>query len=69
MHQSHPKARFEQSDAARLGKGFDPVEIEPTRVYGIEEARGFLAAEGLDVDLRAYDLAALLGPAAREAVE
>ena len=30
--------------------GFDDVEIETTRVYDIEDARGFLAASGLDVD-------------------
>jgi len=30
--------------------GFDGVEIEPTRVYSIEDARQFLAGEGLDVD-------------------
>jgi arsenite methyltransferase len=30
--------------------GFDGIEVEPTRVYSIEDARQFLAAEGLDVD-------------------
>ena len=30
--------------------GFENVEIEPTRVYNIEDARQFLAAEGVDVD-------------------
>jgi arsenite methyltransferase len=30
--------------------GFDGIDIEPTRVYGIEDARQFLAGEGLDVD-------------------
>jgi arsenite methyltransferase len=30
--------------------GFEKIHIEPTRVYGIEDARQFLAGEGLDVD-------------------
>jgi len=30
--------------------GFDGIGIEPTRVYSIEDARQFLAGEGLDVD-------------------
>jgi SAM-dependent methyltransferase len=30
--------------------GFDEIDIEPTRVYGIEDARAFLTAEGIDVD-------------------
>jgi len=30
--------------------GFDGIEIEPTRVYSIEDARRFLAGEGIDVD-------------------
>jgi arsenite methyltransferase len=30
--------------------GFDGIELEPTRVYSIEDARQFLAGEGLDVD-------------------
>jgi arsenite methyltransferase len=30
--------------------GFTDVSIEPTRVYKIEDARGFLAGQGLDVD-------------------
>jgi len=28
--------------------GFEDVEVEPTRVYTAEDARGFLVAEGLD---------------------
>ena len=36
---------------AKLAKaGFDNINIEPTRVYGLEDARTFLAGEGLDVD-------------------
>jgi SAM-dependent methyltransferase len=30
--------------------GFDGIDIEPTRVYSIEDARQFLTAEGIDVD-------------------
>jgi SAM-dependent methyltransferase len=30
--------------------GFDSIEIEPTRVYDIEDARQFLTGRGLDVD-------------------
>jgi arsenite methyltransferase len=30
--------------------GFESVDIEPTRVYKVEEARNFLAAAGLDAD-------------------
>jgi arsenite methyltransferase len=30
--------------------GFENVEIEPTRVYRIEDAREFLSGQGLDVD-------------------
>jgi arsenite methyltransferase len=36
---------------AKLAKaGFDSVNIEPTRVYSIEDVRPFLSAEGIDVD-------------------
>jgi len=30
--------------------GFDAIDIEPTRVYDIEDARQFLAGEGINVD-------------------
>ena len=30
--------------------GFVEIEIEPTRVYGVEDARQFLTAQGIDVD-------------------
>jgi arsenite methyltransferase len=30
--------------------GFDAIDIEPTRVYSIDDARTFLAEEGLDAD-------------------
>jgi len=36
---------------AKLAKaGFDGIDIEPTRVYRLEDARTFLAGAGLDVD-------------------
>ena len=36
---------------AKLAKaGFDNIDIVPTRVYGIEDARTFLAGQGIDVD-------------------
>ena len=37
--------------AAKLAKaGFDGIDIEPTRVYDIEDARTFLSGQGVDVD-------------------
>jgi len=30
--------------------GFDAIDVEPTRIYSIQDARQFLAGEGLDVD-------------------
>ena len=30
--------------------GFEKIEIEPTRVYDVEDARQFIAAQGIDVD-------------------
>ena len=36
---------------SKLAKaGFEGIDIEPTRVYRLEDAREFLAAEGLDVE-------------------
>lgn len=36
---------------AKLAKaGFDSIDIEPTRVYNIEDARALLNAEGVDLD-------------------
>ena len=32
------------------GAGFEQVEIEPTRVYRVEDAREFLSGQGFDVD-------------------
>jgi SAM-dependent methyltransferase len=33
-----------------LAAGFEEVEIEPTRVYNVADAREFLSGEGVDVD-------------------
>ncbi len=43
---------LEETDyVAKLAKaGFEAVSIEPTRVYNVEDARGFLADHGFDVD-------------------
>jgi len=30
--------------------GFESIDIEPTRVYSIQDARQFLAGEGIDAD-------------------
>jgi arsenite methyltransferase len=44
-------------DSEYIGKlakaGFDEIDIEPTRVYSIEDARQFLTGEGVDVDAMA----------------
>jgi arsenite methyltransferase len=42
---------------AKLAKaGFDNIDIEPTRIHSIEDARTFLAGKGLDVDAQAGHL-------------
>jgi len=33
-----------------VSAGFQQVEIEPTRIYPVEDAREFLSEKGLDVD-------------------
>ncbi len=44
-------------DSEYIGKlakaGFDDIDIEPTRIYSIEDARQFLTGEGIDVDAMA----------------
>jgi len=34
-----------------LTAGFESIDVEPTRIYEVEEARGYLAAAGLDADV------------------
>jgi arsenite methyltransferase len=43
---------LEESDyrAKLTAAGFADVEVEPTRVYGVEDARQFLEGQGMDVD-------------------
>ena len=36
--------------------GFEQIEIEPTRIYRVEDAREFLSEKGLDVDALAPDV-------------
>ena len=36
--------------AKLTASGFEGIEIEPTRVYKVEDAREFLSGQGLDVD-------------------
>lgn len=41
----------DQQYAAKLAQaGFENIDIEPTRVYNIEDARTFLTGQGVDVD-------------------
>ena len=41
----------EDEYAGKLARaGFEEIDIEATRVYGIEDARQFLTGEGIDVD-------------------
>ena len=46
---------LEQDDyVAKLARaGFEDIGIEPTRIYNIEDARAFLAGQGVDVDTMA----------------
>jgi len=47
----------EHEYAAKLAAvGFDAIEIEPTRVHKVEDARVFLAGQGVDVDAIAPEL-------------
>ncbi len=43
---------LEESDYRNklVSAGFEQVEIEPTRIYDVEDAREFLSAEGVDVE-------------------
>ena len=42
---------------AKLTKaGFDDIDIEPARVYSVEDARAFLSRRGLDVDSLTQEL-------------
>lgn len=43
---------LEESEYRRklINAGFENVEIEPTRIYRLEDAREFLSGEGVDID-------------------
>jgi arsenite methyltransferase len=43
---------IEESEYRRklAAAGFEEIEIEPTRVYSVEDARQFLTTQGIDVD-------------------
>jgi len=43
----------EEYRAKLAAAGFTGIEVEPTRIYKVEQARGFLAAKGIDVDAMA----------------
>ena len=46
----------EQDYRAKLqAAGFEQIDIEPTRIYRVEDAREFLAGQGLDVDALARE--------------
>ena len=50
-------ARSEAEYTAKLaGAGFEGIDIEPTRVYSIEDAREFLSGQGIDVDAMAHQV-------------
>ena len=36
--------------------GFERIEIEPTRVYGLEDAQAFLAGQGLEFEAWAREV-------------
>jgi arsenite methyltransferase len=43
LEESEYKAKLETA-------GFEQIEIEPTRIYRVEDARAFLSGQGIDVD-------------------
>ncbi len=50
-------ALSEDDYRAKLAKaGFDGIGVEVTRVYDVDDARAFLAAEGIDVEAAAKDV-------------
>ena len=47
----------EKDYAGKLERaGFGEITIEPTRIYRVEDARSFLAGQGLDVDAIAPEI-------------
>jgi ubiquinone/menaquinone biosynthesis C-methylase UbiE len=42
--------------SALASAGFEQISLEPTRVYQVEDARGFLSGQGVDVDAIAPEM-------------
>ena len=42
--------------AKLAASGFEQIDIEPTRIYRVEDAREFLVGKGLDVDVMAQSV-------------
>jgi hypothetical protein len=44
---------LEENDYHRklVAAGFEQIEVEPTRIYRVEDAREFLAGQGIDVEV------------------
>ena len=54
MGRLHCRALEEKEYRNKLADaGFQKIEVEPTRIYRVEDAREFLAHEGVDVDVLA----------------
>jgi hypothetical protein len=50
-------ALSDEEYVAKLAKaGFEHIEIEPTRVYSLEDARAFLSGQGLEVEALAREM-------------
>jgi SAM-dependent methyltransferase len=49
---------LEESDynAKLAAAGFEKIDVEPTRIYNVEDARGFLKQEGVNVDAIAAEV-------------
>ncbi len=49
---------LEENDykAKLAAAGFERIDVEPTRIYHVEDARNFLAQEGIDVDAIAAEV-------------
>jgi ubiquinone/menaquinone biosynthesis C-methylase UbiE len=49
---------LEENDykAKLAAAGFEKIDVEPTRIYRVEDARSFLAQEGIDVDAIAAEV-------------
>ena len=52
LHIPEIRVEAEEGDYARRlrAAGFTDVEVEPWRIYQLEDARSFLTSTGLDVD-------------------